>query len=218
MTPNEATIVGGLAGGILGAVASVFTTRYLVKHGPNYEGRIAAVNATLDQRIAEVSTNLGSRIAELNTSVGELTRTHSDALTQQASFQEAEVARQIAERWRPEARIDVVADATSLTNFLVLKAAEPFTLIDVQIQGKGAATLASVAIDKNQKSTGFRIPVAHTDIIKVKQSHNLGGLQNGATGQLAYRVERFDRVYSFLLSFTTEDVSINSTLFIKLIG
>lgn len=34
MTPNEATIVGGLAGGILGAVASVFTTRYLVKHGP----------------------------------------------------------------------------------------------------------------------------------------------------------------------------------------
>jgi hypothetical protein len=82
MTPNEATIAGGLSGGLIGALASVLTTRYLLKHGPNYEAKIAEVNATLDDRIGQVSSVLSSRIADLKSSLGELTQAHTDHFTQ----------------------------------------------------------------------------------------------------------------------------------------
>jgi hypothetical protein len=218
VTPNEATIFGGLAGGLLGAVASVFTTRYLLKHGPNYAARIAEVNATLDGRIGEVSSSLSARIADVNTSIGELTQAHTDHFAQQASFQKAEVARQNASLWKPDARIDVTTDATTLTNSLVLKSSEAFTLLSVSVQSKTGATLANVPIDGGQRTTGYRIPISHENILKVKQNENLGGLQNGAMGQLMYRVERPDRTYEFTVPFTTEDVMVNNTICIKLLG
>lgn len=218
MTPNEATLVGGIAGGLLGALASIFTTRYLLKHGPNYEAQIAKVNATLDNRIGEVSSSLSARIEGVSSSIGDLTQAHTAHTAQQASFQEAEVARRTASSWKPNARIDVVTDAQSLTNCLLLKSSDSFTLLGVYVQSGTGATLANIPIVEGQKTTGYRVPISHESLLKVKQAQNLGGLQNGATGQLLYRVEKVDRTYEFTVPFTTEDVMVNNTIVIKLHG
>jgi hypothetical protein len=136
MTPNEATIAGAVAGGLLGAITSIFTTRYIVKHGPDYSAKIDAVNSTLDQRIGQVSSSLSDRIADVNETLTQLTAAGTEHFAQQASFQRAQVDRHNASLWKPEARIDVAVDATSVSNSLILKSGEQFTLLNVYVQSK----------------------------------------------------------------------------------
>jgi hypothetical protein len=52
----------------------------------------------------------------------------------------------------------------------------------------------------------------------VKQIEKVGGLENGAKGRIAYRVERANQIYEHFLPFVTEDVLVNSTVHIKLLG
>jgi hypothetical protein len=105
-----------------------------------------------------------------------------------------------------------------LTNALILKSTEAFTLLAVYVQSKTGATLASIPVDRGMKTTGYRIRISHEDILKVKQSENVGGLRNGARGQLMYRIEKPERSYDCTLPFTTEDVMVNNTIFTKLLG
>jgi hypothetical protein len=222
LTPNEATIlagvVGGLSGAVIGGAVSVFTTRYIMKHGPNYSSQIDQVNSTLDERIAGVSSSLDGRISDINATLEALTQAHTQHFEQQASFQREEVARTTSRLWKPDARIEVTTDATGLLNHFVLKSEQEFSLLNVFVQTKDGATLAALPITKGISSTGFRVPIEHATLLKVKQSANLGGLRNGARGQFAYKVRRGEQMSEFLLPFTTEDLMVNSTIYIKLIG
>jgi len=214
MTTNEATIVGAVAGGVIGAITSLFTTRYVIKHGPNYDAKIAAVTATLYGRIAEVTDTLNTRMTAVNATLEGLTKAHTD----QNDLQRLEAKKREARRWRPDATIQAVQDASSLTNSLILKSHEQFTLLGVSVKAQQGATLTEVRIDRGQTSTGFRVPISHQDILKVKESAHLGALQNGATGRLIYRIDKSGEQYEFKLPFVTEDVMVGDTVWIKLLG
>jgi hypothetical protein len=118
--------------------------------------------------------------------------------------------------WKPEARIEVAADQTA--NDLILKSHLPFTLLNAYVQTKDGATLAELPTQKGLTSTGFRVPIHHAAMLKVKQMEGLGGLENGAKGRIAYRVERGGQIYENALPFITEDVVVNNTVYIKLLG
>ena len=218
MTSTSATIVAALVGAVVAAVTSILTTRYSLKRAPNYEAKIEAVTATLDERISEVSTSLAGRITDLNKSLEQLTNAHIEHFAQQTSFQKAEVERQNARRWRPDARIDAIQDLTSVSNSLVLKSHDEFTLLGASLQTKEGATVTTIPTGAGQKSTGFRVHVGHEQILKIKASCSLGALQNGATGLIAYRVSKGGEAYDLQVPFTTEDVVVNNTVFIKLLG
>jgi hypothetical protein len=118
--------------------------------------------------------------------------------------------------WKPDAHIEVAADQTR--NELILKSHLPFTLLSVSVQTKEGVTLAELPIEKGEVITGYRVHVNHAAMLKVKQMEKVGGLEDGAKGRIAYRVERAGQIYEHFLPFVTEDVIVNSTVHIKLLG
>jgi hypothetical protein len=118
--------------------------------------------------------------------------------------------------WKPDAHIEVAADQTR--NELILKSHLPFTLLSVSVQTKEGATLAELPVEKGQVTTGYRVHINHAAMLKVKQIERVGGLEDGAKGRIAYRVERANQIYEHFLPFVTEDVLVNSTVHIKLLG
>jgi len=176
LTPNEATIAGGLAGAALGAVASIFTTRYLVKHGPNYGEQITNIHGTL-AALAETQENLRQQMA----------RTAADEKERHVAVEK----RAEAARWKPEVRIETKVDGDKQANTLILKSAQSFALTEAALISPSGAKLFDYSVMGSKLfSTGFSIPLPQESLNKVAAISPSFFQQETFSGSLRYTVKR----------------------------
>ena len=162
LTPNEAVILAAIAGAViaplLSIVTSILTTRYTLKHGPNYERQIDDLHHTFQQQIGT-----------MNESLNALSETQGELLRQQGAFEEAaalrraaDTERQEAARWKPEGRLQSAYEGSELKNELILKSPQEFTVLEVGLMSSTGAKLADVPIMSAVTSTGFRVHIRHS--------------------------------------------------------
>lgn len=153
VTQLESTLLDGIVGAVIAAVVSILTTRYTLRHGPNYEGQIKG----------------------LQEAMGSLARTQEEFRLQQVERDrredqrhEVREKREEAARWKPMATIECKLDGREYVNRLVVKSSDSFRLLEVSlISPTGAKLLDYPRNDDWVDSKGFGFTISSTSLNKL---------------------------------------------------
>jgi hypothetical protein len=206
ITPERATIYAAVAtvlAPLLSIIVSILTTRYTLKHGPNYE----------------------NQIIDLNKSLSAISETQAKLLSQQAASEKAAEQRRLAQdqreelaRWKPEAKLLSNCEGTELKNELILKSSANIRVLEVALLSATGARLAEIPCDQAISSTGFRLHIKHPDILKLVSADLAYGRTGRCSGALFYRVERDNANFDGIISLIAQQEMYNSTTWICLVG
>jgi hypothetical protein len=215
---GEMTLIASLAGvalgGVIGGVVAIFTTRYLVKHGPNYGEQIDA---------------LQEQFEGLHETFGRLTQTQEDFRLQQAERDQREEQRhenrekkEEAARWKPDVHISSRGEDNRQVNKLVLKSNRQFCLLEVGLIAPSGAKVFDYPMNKPIGcSTGFGVPIISESLNIIASSSDTYFQQSYFDAKLRYRValETGDAGdYVGEIPFRAESILINNNGFFKLSG
>jgi len=209
LTPNEATLIGGIGGAALGAVfgavVSIFTTRYIVKHGPNYSAQIDSTNEALAALAATQEEMRKQQAGEIQ------------AVAERHVEQERKAE---AARWKPEPRIESKVEGVEQVNKLVVKSPQSFYLTGVSLIAPGGGKLIDYPVDQGVASTGFGVTITHTSLNKVAELSPTFFQRYTFTGSIRYSVQREKDGVSYTgdIAFHGERIYLNNTGFYKLSG
>jgi hypothetical protein len=206
ITPDQATIFAAAAtvlAPLLSIIVSVWTTRYTLKHGPNYE----------------------KQISDLNKSLGTISETHAKLLSQQAASEKAAEERRLAQekrdeaaRWKPEAKLQSKYEGTELKNELILKSSDEFRVLEISLLSATGAKLAEIPQDQGMSSRGFLVHIKHPDILKLVGGSLEFGQTGRCSGTLLYRVERDNASYQGTIPLIAQQEIYSNTAWIRLVG
>ena len=205
LTPNETTLVGGLAGAALGAVASIFTTGYLVKHGPKYGEQIMNIHATL-AALAQTQENLRQQMAQ----------TAADEKERHVAVEKrAEEA-----KWKPITKIISKVENNDQVNYLRLEASEEFALLEVSLcaQKDGAKIHEYPTDGAKFLSKGFTLPVTRESLNKIANTSQSYFDHSVFDASLRYVVLRAGLQYTGEVPIHAEGVFNRPNMGIKLTG
>jgi hypothetical protein len=207
MTPNQATIVAALLSAVISALVAIFTSRYVIKHGANYQKQIEDLRSSLDS-IAQ--TQEGLRIQ------------HEKAADEQKLRHELAERRKEAARWRPEVTICSVVQGNQQANTLNLKSAQSFLLRGVSLLTSNGVTVFEYPMNKQPvSSTGFSVPVTHESLVQIANSSSTYGISGTFEGKFHYKAERENGDGSACeddLPFRAEMAIVANTVYFRLVG
>lgn len=210
MTPNEATILGGLGGAAFGAffggLTAFFTTRYIVKHGPNYSAQIDSTNNAL---------------AALAATQEEMRKQHASGLESDKEHRADQERKAEAARWKPIVKLVSEQRGSEWINELHLKDSHNFFVVEIALIGPTGAKLHEYSISKNLASTGFRVPIPGDSINKITMNNQQFFQIETFDGGIRYTVQRETKDntrYTGEVPFHGERAMVNNTCFYKLLG
>jgi hypothetical protein len=136
---------------MIAAIVSVLTTRYIVKHGPNYDARFKQMHETLEA----------------------LARTQDELKQQQAKTAEAENERHLiaeqkaAARWKPSAGIISLIEGNRQVNKLSIQSPEQFVLVEAYLLSDRARLHDYQVLGKYGPSVGLNVIISHESLLKI---------------------------------------------------
>jgi hypothetical protein len=156
LTSTQLALIGTLAtlvAAVIAAVVAVLTTRYIVKHGPNYNARFRQMHETLEA----------------------LARTQDELKQQQAQAVEAERERRQleerkaeAENWKTTARIISLIEGNQQVNKLSIQSPDQFVLIEAYLLSDSGARLHDYQVlGKYGPSVGLNVIISHESLLKI---------------------------------------------------
>jgi hypothetical protein len=151
ITPNEATLIGAFGGAALGAVVggvvSFFTTRYMVKHGPDYSAQIAGTNEAL---------------AAIAATQEQMRKQHALAVEAEAKRHQEATNQAEAARWKPTVNILSTVQGSAQVNLLRLESLQEFALLEAGLFSSSGAKIADYLVNGPKvRSTGFSVAITH---------------------------------------------------------
>lgn len=201
---STATIIGGLAGAVLGSITSIFTTRYIVKHGPNYEAQIRGM-----------SEHLG-KLAITQEDMREEQRRRNEA---EESWRQQQDRAAEAARWKPQASIESKQVGNEQVNRLLLHCPEDFFVRSVSLLSPSGAKILEYPVEK-VASKGFGVPITHASMNQIAELSPMWQMTERFNGVIGYSGTRAKdgQPYSGTLPFHGERIWLNNTAFYKLSG
>lgn len=186
LTAGEVALLAALIGAVpatIAVIASVLTTRYLLKRGPNYTEHISQIDDTLAM----------------------LVQTQEDLKEQQAQFAEEERQRLAAQekkqeqaRWKPSAMIENSLDGNVYINKLVVKSTESFRLIEVSLLSPDGAKLEDYPRkDSWVDSKGFSFPIPSSSLNQLTDISPTWMMQETFKGRIRYVAQRVNGDVSY---------------------
>jgi len=210
ITPNEATLIGAFGGAALGAVVggivSFFTTRYLVKHGPDYSAQIAGTNEAL-AAIAATQEEMRKQHAM---AVEAETKRHQEAANQ------AEAA-----RWKPTVKILSTVQDSAQVNLLQLESLQEFALLEASLLSLSGAKVADYLVDGPKvRSTGCTVPITRESLVKIANTSQSFSQTSSFEAVVRFVVQRAGGpgTYSANVPVHAEVTTVENALFFKLTG
>jgi hypothetical protein len=210
ITPNEATLIGAFGGAALGAVVggvvSFFTTRYMVKHGPDYSAQIAGTNEAL---------------AAIAATQEQMRKQHALAVESEAKRHQEATNQAEAARWKPTVNILSTVQGSAQVNLLRLESLQEFALLEAGLFSSSGAKIADYLVNGPKvRSTGFSVPITHETLVKIAN-----------TSQSYFQTSSFDAAVRFVVQCAghpgtysadvpihAEMTTVANTLFFKLTG
>lgn len=213
MTPNEATIFGAVGGAVFGAIVggivSIVTTRYVLKHGPNYEAQIEG----------------------LQDSMGSLARTQEELRKQQAEQAKREEERYEtatkqaeAARWKPSAGIITANEGTQHVNKLALSSPEKFKVIEAALLSLTGAKVQDIFVPQppfNEPATNKEIPILHSALNELAGNSSSYFQFQKFEGIVKYTVEKSEGIpvrVTGEVKFSAGTVILGNTQWYHLVG
>jgi hypothetical protein len=143
LSNGEITLIASILSALIAAVVSVLTTRYTLRHGPNYEKEIKGIRETIGELAAAQN-----RLVEQQT---------EQATEDRRRFETAEKKAEQS-RWKPEITLLSVVDGNQQANKLVLKSIRSFCLLEVSLISSSGAKIFEYPMNKPVGcSTGFGV-------------------------------------------------------------
>lgn len=177
---GEITVIAAFVSAAISGIVSLITTRYTIKHGPNYQEEIEGLNEKFEAFHETYA------------------RTQADILKQQAELAEREETRYQeqerkaeAARWKPTVRIECTVDNQRHINKLILKANDAFKLLEVNILEPKGAKITEVPLKETWvTSGGFSVTIPQEILLKLVQATPTYVYHERFDGTIQYRVER----------------------------
>jgi hypothetical protein len=204
LSTTEIAILVTIPSAIIAAVVSVLTTRYTVKHGPNYSGQITDIHASL---------------AALAKTQDELKHLHASALAQGAERLVLEDARAEAARWKPTAKILSKVEGNEQVNILRIEASEEFALLEVSLLGPGGAKVHEFSTNgSNVTSKGFSHRITQESLVRIANVAPSYFQTSTFNAALRYVVSRKGQEYTGEIPFHAQSITVGNTLWLKITG
>jgi hypothetical protein len=194
---------------IIAAVVSILTTRYTLKHGPNYAEQINGLHDT----------------------IGSLARTQEELRKQQAEQAQREDARYAAEvrrieaaKWKPIANIINVNEGREHVNKLSIGSTDDFRVIEVSLLSESGAKVYEFPFNLGLFSKpvrGQNIPIPHSALNQAAGASSTYGPDGNFTGAIQFTVERAEGEqvrYTGEVKFTASDIMLGNTRWFHLVG
>lgn len=183
LSNREITLLAAIVSAVVSGIVSIFTTRYSLKHGPNYEGQIEGLHETIGS-LARTQEELRKQQAE---------QAHQESERYAAQEQRAE-----AERWKPGAVIEGKVEGNEFTNKLILKSTDSFRILEVSLVSVSGAKIDDLALkDSWVDSTGFGIQIPGSLINKLAEISPTFFKEETFEGKLRFKVQRVKDGASF---------------------
>ena len=209
LTSTQLALIGTLAtvaAAVIAAIVSVLTTRYIVKHGPNYDARFKQMHETLEA----------------------LARTQDELKQQQAKTAEAENERHLiaerkaeAARWKPSAQIISLVEGNQQVNKLSIQSAQTFILVEAYLLSESGARLHDYKVlGKHPASVGLNLIITHESLANNAGRNQSYFYTSTFQGKIQYVVETVDDHISYTgeVPFLAEAVIVSNTQWFKLSG
>jgi hypothetical protein len=210
LTSTQLALIGTLstiAAAVIAAIVSVLTTRYIVKHGPNYDARFKQMHETLEA----------------------LARTQDELKQQQAKTAEAEKERHLiaerkaeAARWKPSAGSISLIEGNQQVNKLSIQSPEQFVLVEAYLLSDSGARLHDYQVlGTFGPSVGLNVIISHESLLKIANNNDSYFRYSTFQGTISYRVEGLGdnpASYTGEVPFRAQAVTVNNTQWFKLSG
>jgi hypothetical protein len=210
LTSTQLALIGTLAtiaAALIAAVVSVLTTRYIVKHGPNYDARFKQMHETLEA----------------------LARTQDELKQQQAKTAEAENERHLiaerkaeAARWKPSAGIVSLIENNQQVNKLSILSPDKFVLLEAYLLSESGARLHDYQVlGKHGPCVGLNVIISHESLLKIANHSDSFVRFSTFEGRISYTVEKLEGVpasYTGEVPFSAQVVNVKNTQWFKLSG
>jgi hypothetical protein len=210
LTSTQLALIGTLAtlaAAVIAAIVSVLTTRYIVKHGPNYDARFRQMHETLEA----------------------LARTQDELKQQQAKTAQAESERHLiaerkaeAARWKTTAKIISLIEGNEQVNKLSVQSPDQFMLLEAYLLSDSGARLHDYQVlGKYGPSVGLNVIIGHESLLKIANTSDSYFRFSTFQGRILYKVERLGDIpasYTGEVPFSAQAVNLKNTQWFKLSG
>jgi hypothetical protein len=210
MTPNEATLIGGIGGAALGAifggVTSIFTTRYLAKHGPNYSAQIDSTNDAL---------------AALAATQEEMRKQHATAFESDKEHREKQGRIAEAAQWKPRASMIAVNEGQEHVNKLSIMSVGQFILREVYLLSDSGARVYKFPQTWGCPCVAINVAVPHRALTELAGKSVTYGVHGWFDGILEYTIEKVGEdpiPYTGELKFRATTMMLGNTQWFDLAG
>ncbi len=199
-----AAVVSALLSALIAAIVSIFTARYAIKHGPNYDEQIEGLHET---------------IGSLAKTQEELRKQQAEQAQWEAQRYEAQEKKAEAQRWKPTAKIVPKTEGNVLTNYLHLQSSVEFAVIEASLLTKTGGKIDDYRTEGSKlTSKGFSIPLTHASLVKLMNVSDSYFQRSTFEGLIRFLVLRDGHETEGTIPFHAEMVSIGNTSFPKLNG
>lgn len=211
---GEITLIAAVVSAGISGALSILTTRWAIKHGPNYEDQIEG----LDEKFEGLHETIG----KLAQTQEEFRKQHAEQAADDKRRFEAEEARAEQARWRPMVHISSVVEGNQQVNKLVLKSQRQFCLLEVSLLSPSGAKIFDYPMNKPLGcSTGFLVPITHESLNLIANVTQTFFQHSYFDAKLRYRVslENGDAADTTAeVPFRAQQVTVQNTCYYKLTG
>jgi hypothetical protein len=202
LSNGEITLIASLLSALIAATVSFLTTRYTLKHGPNYEKQMEGLRET----------------------IGSLARTQEELRKQQAEQAERDRERYEAAQWRPTASIINVDEGREHVNKLSLVSTDKFRLLEVSLLSDTGAKVHEFPVQMNAFSdpvVAQNVPIPHSVLVQLAKTSPTYFQFERFEGAVRYTVERDgDSPVKFTgeVKFSASATTLGNTRWFHLVG
>jgi hypothetical protein len=201
-------IVASLVSAFVAAIVSVLTTRYTLKHGPDYSQQIRGLQDTIQ--------SLGKTQEDLRKQQGEQAKREEER-------HEAELRRLEAANWKPQAKIISVNEGLEHVNKLSILSSDKFRVIDVSLLSETGAKVHEILQNDltAEAVVAKNIKIPQTALNQLASRSPTYFQLSKFEGALRFTVERAEgerALYTGEVKFTAESMMLGNTMWFHLVG
>ncbi len=174
LSNGEITVLASVVSALIAAGVSILTTRYTLRHGPNYKEQIDSIHKTIDA-LAKTQEELRKQQA-------------NQAAEEKRRYEDGERRAEQA-RWKPEVKISSTTEGNQWVNKLVLKSNRAFSLLEVSLVSLEGAKMFDYPMNKPVVfTTGFGVPITDESLSLFASSSSTHFNNSSFDVKLRYRV------------------------------
>lgn len=209
LSNGEITIIASLLSALIAAGVAILTTRYTLKHGPNYEEQIKGLRET---------------IGSLARTQEELRKLQVEQAKRENERYEAQLKRSEAAQWKPTARIINVNEGQEHVNKLSIESIDTFRLLDVSILSTTGAKVHQCPLQASAFGDGVvgqNVPIPHSALAKLANTSPTYRQFETFEGTVRYTVERDGEnptKFTGEVKFSASPTTLGNTRWFHLVG